>query len=361
LRVNALRRPLIVLSLCVFLSLSASHLQGQSVAVSPAPAPDPAVVAAQARQIAEEAVLRIAGECSLIADAQEQTRQAAIAAAATNEQRNEDLAKQASSRGAVMALAAAATATTTPAPAPAPTKAATATPAAAPQTGPARVPILMYHHVANAPAGADAIRLDLSVTPAAFGEQLDYLAAHGYHTIGLADLVERLQKGLALPAKPVVLTFDDGYDDNYSQAFPALRQHGFTGTFFLITDAVGNQEYMTWNQAIEMSRQGMSIEPHGRTHADLAASSASDQLWQIAGSQKILEEKLGQPIRFYCYPSGRYNAQTITTLRAQGYLAAVTTDYGATHSGADLLELTRVRIRGADTLAQFVSKLETAP
>ncbi len=353
-RLDALRRSLVVLSLSIVLSLSANHIQGQSEPVSPTPPPDPATVAAQARQIAEEAILRIANDCSLIADAQEQTRQAAIAAARDAQsadtrsasQRGDDQTIKATSRGAVLAAVAAVT---------------PPMPTAAPQTGPARVPILMYHHVSDAPAGADAIRLDLSVGPKAFSQQMDYLASHGYQTIGLADLVERLQKGHALPAKPVVLTFDDGYDDNYSQAYPVLRRRGFTGTFFLITDAVGNPEYMTWSQAIEMSRQGMSIEAHGRTHSDLAASRAADQAWQIGGSQKILEDKLGQPVRFYCYPSGRYNAQTIATLRAQGYLAAVTTAYGATHSAADLFELTRVRIRGADTIDQFISKLETAP
>jgi peptidoglycan/xylan/chitin deacetylase (PgdA/CDA1 family) len=292
-----------------------------------------------ARQEAENALLEAAAHIAAVAGAQLYTVQSAASAA----DRGAGVARAAGQSQAMAVSSRGESAAT------------------AVQSGVARVPILMYHHIASAPAGADAIRLDLSVSPVVFTQQMDYLQSHGYQTVSLADLVNRLARGIALPAKPVVLTFDDGYDDNYSQAYPILRRHGFSGEFFLITNAVGNPDYMTWDQAIEMSRHGMSIQAHGRTHADLAVSSAGDATWQIAGSRAIIEEKIGAPVQFYCYPSGRYSAQTIDILRAKGYVAAVTTAYGATHSPSGLFELSRVRMRGADSLEQFVVKLETAP
>jgi len=225
----------------------------------------------------------------------------------------------------------------------------------------ARVPILMYHHVAAAPPGADAVRRDLSVSPGAFIDQLHYLRQNGYQTIGLQDLLAHLDHGAPLPARPIVLTFDDGYDDNYSQAYPILRSFGFAGVFFVLTDFVGQPGYATWENLTEMNRNGMDIEAHGRTHADLAISSAADAAWQIAGSRSVLEEKLGRPVQFYCYPSGRYTAKTVELLRAHGYRAAVTIAYGATHTAAGVFELDRIRVRGTDTLEQFAAKIQSAP
>jgi len=227
--------------------------------------------------------------------------------------------------------------------------------------GAVRVPILMYHHIGDLPPGADAIRRDLTVSPAAFAQQMDYLSDSHYQTIGLGDLADYWFSGKPLPVKPIILTFDDGYDDNYTYAYAILRRHEFMGTFFVLTDAVGNAGYLTWEQIVVMDRHGMDIESHGRTHDDLAASSKEWATWQIAGSRNILEAKLGHQIRFYCYPSGRYTAETIAILKANGYVSAVSTAYGATHDKASLFNLTRVRVRGSDSLQEFIVKVTTAP
>ena len=224
-----------------------------------------------------------------------------------------------------------------------------------------RVPILMYHHIAVPPAGADAVRCDLSVLPASFADQMHHLAANGYQAIGLGDLAEHLIGRKALPARPIIITFDDGYDDNYDSAYPILRRHGFTATFFIIADLVGQAGYMSWGQIAEMSANGMSLEAHGRSHRDLARSDERETMWQIAGSKTILEAKLGRPVRFYAYPSGGYRPETIAILRAHGFVAAVSTAYGATHTASDLFELSRIRIRGADTLQHFSVKLTQSP
>jgi peptidoglycan/xylan/chitin deacetylase (PgdA/CDA1 family) len=222
----------------------------------------------------------------------------------------------------------------------------------------AQVPILMYHHIAVAGPNADAVRRDLSVSPAAFEAQMAYLTSHGYHTVSLLDLLEYLQGGQALPARPIILTFDDGYDDNYTYAYPILRRYGLQGTFFIITGLVGRPGYLTWEQAREMRRGGMSLESHTCTHPDLTRSTPGHVDEEVRDSKAALERELGGPVFFLSYPSGKYNAAVITALEANGYLGAVTTQYGTTQESSALYELCRVRIRGSDTLESFVQKVE---
>jgi len=222
----------------------------------------------------------------------------------------------------------------------------------------ARVPILMYHHIAVPGPNADAVRRDLSVSPAAFEAQMAYLASHGYRTVSLLDLFEHLQGGQALPERPIILTFDDGYDDNYTNAYPILRRYGLQGTFFIITGLVGQPGYLTWEQAREMRRGGMSLESHTCTHPDLAKSAPWYVDKEIKEAKAVLERELGGPVLFFSYPSGKYNAAAIAALQANGYLGAVTTRCGTTQESSALYELRRVRIRGSDTLESFIQKVE---
>jgi len=243
-----------------------------------------------------------------------------------------------------------------PAEAPAPLD--TELPRRRPQRPEARVPILMYHHVAVPGPEADAIRRDLSVSPAAFEAQMAHLASHGYRTVSLLDLFEHLQGGEALPPRPIILTFDDGYDDNYTHAYPILRRYGLQGTFFIITGLVGRPGYLTWEQAREMRRGGMSLEAHTCTHPDLARSGPEQVGAEVKNAKAALERELGGPVFFFSYPSGKYNAAVIAALEASGYLGAVTTRYGTTQEAGALYELRRVRIRGSDTLESFAQKVE---
>jgi peptidoglycan/xylan/chitin deacetylase (PgdA/CDA1 family) len=226
-----------------------------------------------------------------------------------------------------------------------------------PVTGTIVVPILMYHHVAETGPGDDAIRRDLSVSPANFAAQMAYLARNGFVAVSLAELNDHLEHGRPLPAQAVVLTFDDGYQDNYTAAFPALLQNGFTGTFFLITDFVGNGEYMTWAQARVMLAAGMSVESHTLDHPDLATLSAERLARQLAQSKATLEKELGSGVSFLCYPSGKYTSAVMRAAQQAGYRAAVTTVYGDSHQAGHPFELTRVRIRGSDDLEAFAAKV----
>jgi peptidoglycan/xylan/chitin deacetylase (PgdA/CDA1 family) len=217
----------------------------------------------------------------------------------------------------------------------------------------------MYHYVSVPPPDADRYRLDLSVTPENLDAQLAWLAENGYTTITLQDLLYHLTLGWPLPEKPIILTFDDGYADAYENAFPILLKHGFVGTFFIITDRItfGDLNYATWDQVIEMHHAGMDIQSHTRTHPDLRGLSNVQLLWQILGSREAIEARLDKQVHFFCYPAGRYDANTIRALQEFGYWAAVTTQYGATHSSDGLFTLKRIRIRYTDSLESFIEKV----
>jgi len=215
----------------------------------------------------------------------------------------------------------------------------------------------MYHHIAEAGATDDAVRRDLSVAPSRFAAQLEYLARQGYHTISLSDLVAHLQTGAPLPTRPVVLTFDDGYADNYTHAFPLLRQYGFRGIFFVITDFLDRDGYMTWAQVKEMHKAGMEIGSHTLNHPDLSRLPPQQARRQLRESLLVLEARLGKPARFLAYPSGKYNPEVLRLAQEVGYQAAVATIHGDTHAASQLFQMARIRIRGSDDLQAFIKKI----
>jgi len=223
----------------------------------------------------------------------------------------------------------------------------------------ARVPILMYHHITIPPANANRIERDISVSPAAFAEQLRYLKETGYETIYLEDLVYHLTIGRELPPNPVIITFDDSYLDNYTVAFPLLQEYGFAATFFIITDYVdhGLSRYMSWEQIREMEAAGMEIGSHSRDHADLRRRSYDFLVWQLLGSRETLEANLRNPIRAFSYPSGAHDAFVIEVLQSAHYWCAVGIEQGALQSSDRLYNLKRIRVRGSDSLEKFVAKL----
>jgi len=222
-----------------------------------------------------------------------------------------------------------------------------------------RVPILMYHHIAKAPRGADIYRQDLSVAPTKFEAQLKYLQQEGYTSITLNDLALHITMGKHLPPKPIIITFDDGYLDMYTNAFPLLQKYGYSGTFFLITSFIDNQypDFLTWEQVKEMHAAGMKFEPHSYNHPDLRNRSYDFLVFQILGPKEAIEARTGEVCRFYAYPSGRYDDFVVDVLRSAHYWGAVLTAQGATHSGDDLFALERIRVHGGDDLDTFIRNL----
>jgi peptidoglycan/xylan/chitin deacetylase (PgdA/CDA1 family) len=219
----------------------------------------------------------------------------------------------------------------------------------------AKVPILMYHYLSEPPADADIYRQDLSVKPALFAAQLDRMQTEGYTTINLYDLVANLTQGAPLPPKPVILTFDDGYRDNYENAFPLLKARGMQATFFIITDFIDAKrpEYLSWDMVRMMYAAGMSIESHSRNHVSLRGRDKDYLVWQALGSLETIQAELGVPPHFICYPSGEYDQKTIDVFKSANYWAGITTIQGATQHSDDLFELHRVRVRGTTTADQL--------
>jgi peptidoglycan/xylan/chitin deacetylase (PgdA/CDA1 family) len=217
------------------------------------------------------------------------------------------------------------------------------------------IPILMYHHIGVPGPGTDAIRRDLSVSPANFEAQLRYLIERGYEPITLESLVLYLQLGRPLPPKPVVLTFDDGFRDNYTNAYPLLKEYGFVGTFFVITGFVdeGRPEYVSWAEIELMHANGMEIGSHTYTHPSLKGKSFDYIVWQVLGSKEAIEARTQEPVHFLSYPSGQYDQQVIDVLRSAGYWGAVTVEAGSLQSSERPFELKRIRVRGSYNLADF--------
>ena len=269
------------------------------------------------------------------------------------------------------------TATHTPEPSATPTHTPTPVPTAtlipSPTTGPTpdaealfrqvRVPVLMYHYIEPWPVAPDEIRQGLTVRPEDFAAQMAYLHAQGYETVSLYDLVDALAIGKPLPAKPVVLTFDDGYRSLMDFAVPVLEQYGYTGTVFVVTQLMDEEfpQYLTWAQAEGLYAAGWMIEPHSKTHDQLAGRGRDFQLYQMLGSIQTVEAHIGRTPRFFCYPSGEFDELSIEIAKELHLWGAATVNFGRVHSLSTMHTLPRVRIAGTGTLAEFVAALGDAP
>lgn len=218
-----------------------------------------------------------------------------------------------------------------------------------------KVPILMYHYISEPPADADEYRVDLSVAPDQFREQMAYLRDSGYTPIDFYSLTTAIVGYTELPDKPVILTFDDGYIDNYENAYPILEEFGFKATFFIISEFIdqGQEGYMSWPMIEELARAGHRIESHSRTHPDLTEKDRDDLIWQILGAQETIAAHVGYRPRYFCYPGGDYNDETIQVLRELDYWGALTTTNGSYHGFNDRFEWSRIRIHNFTPLNEF--------
>ena len=217
------------------------------------------------------------------------------------------------------------------------------------------VPILMYHYVDTPPANADPVLLDLTVTRANFIAQMKWLKANGYQSITPDQLMNALWHGAKLPAKPVLLTFDDGYANAWYNVTPILKQFGYTGTFFVITNFVDQSRsgYLTWSLARQMQRLGMAIQDHTATHEDVRDRSHAWYQAEFVTSAKDIQKQIGIRPRYFCYPSGGYDDVAIHELQAAGFWAAFTENDSRYEYASNTFRLPRVRIRGSMNVTQF--------
>jgi peptidoglycan/xylan/chitin deacetylase (PgdA/CDA1 family) len=222
------------------------------------------------------------------------------------------------------------------------------------------LPILMYHYVRTPPSMKnDLLGYRLSVSPADFTAQMDWLSLHRFHPVDFNDVRAYFAGGQPLPANPVVITFDDGYADLYTTAYPILAAHGFKAVAYIVSGFVGWPQYVSSAQVVQMDQNGIEIASHTVDHANLARSSNASTMHELVDSKRALENLVGHSVLDFAYPSGQFNAQTVAAVQRAGYDTAVTTLFSVDHSAGDRYLWTRVRVGGGESLAEFTKSLGT--
>ena len=202
------------------------------------------------------------------------------------------------------------------------------------------VPVLCYHSVGYDESGTSP----LIISPEKFREHMKGLKENGYTTLTMADLLKYLINNKPIPVKSVVITFDDGYKDNYINAFPILKEFGMTATIFVVSDLINGETSMTDSEIKEMSDYGIDIESHTVSHNRLSEMSYSDQLYELSQSKLEIEKITGKHVIAAAYPEGKYTDDTKTAVREAGYEMGFTIEHGYADRNDDLCMLNRVCI-----------------
>ena len=219
-----------------------------------------------------------------------------------------------------------------------------------------KVLVLNYHKIENN-------NHSLSVPPWDFETQMKYLADHGYTSISPDELYAALAGEAKLPDSPVLITFDDGYRDNYENAFPILKKYKLKATIFVITDFLGKRErYLTWDQAREMEKHGISIQSHTVDHKPMTDLSDEQLRWELVESKKKAEAELGHEVSYVAYPTGTYNLHIAEMVREAGYKGAFTIKYGDVDAATNIYAIERVPIFHTDnTNRDFLERIRYLP
>ena len=214
-----------------------------------------------------------------------------------------------------------------------------------------RVPILMYHAVSDDTWGS----AELFVSPEEMEKQLSYLQENGYTTVTFEDLprIDEIEK-------PVMLTFDDGYRDNYTELFPLLQKYDAKATVFVITNAIGNDLYLTADMIAEMSQSGLvSIQSHTDTHPDLSTLNEEDTRREMADSQLKLMRITGKQPFVLCYPTGKYSNTTLNVI-GEYYTYGLKMNGGVYHTSDDPYRINRIYISRYTDLSTFAAKIDVS-
>jgi peptidoglycan/xylan/chitin deacetylase (PgdA/CDA1 family) len=210
--------------------------------------------------------------------------------------------------------------------------------------------ILMYHHIGPLPEGADDIRKGLTVSAATFEAQMKKLKDGGYNVVTLNELYNKIAS--SVPEKTVVLTFDDGYEDNSSVALPILQKYGFHGTFFIITSKIGNADYMSEDQIKDLAKNGNEIGSHTVYHIGLDTVKGTTLDNEIKDSKIALDKLLSQNTTSFCYPAGKFSDEAKADLLKDGYRIAVTTEASkGTFSTDNIYQVSRYRVNPGSSLS----------
>jgi peptidoglycan/xylan/chitin deacetylase (PgdA/CDA1 family) len=213
----------------------------------------------------------------------------------------------------------------------------------------------MYHVIANPPSTAQFP--ELYVDPDTFSAEMGWLNRHGYAAVSMNQVYAAWFRGGKLPDKPVVLSFDDGYRGDYVYARPTLRRLRWPGDLNLLVGNLG--EELSDRMVERLIDDGWELDAHTISHLDLTTLEGSRLRREVGGSRQFLQNRFHQPVNFFCYPAGKFNAKTIQAVRDAGYLGA-TTELPGYASRGKMFELHRIRINGSDGVSGLATKVRRA-
>lgn len=217
------------------------------------------------------------------------------------------------------------------------------------------LPILMYHRIDTLKPTLPAITLRLTVAPSEFAAQMTWLARHGYHAVSQLQAFDALEYGKPLPAKPFMITFDDGYRDVLGKASPVLERLRMPATEYVITDRMHDPSFLNWGNLFALEQRGFTIGSHTVTHVDLTALPSSDAFAQLRNSRLALQQHLHRQVPWFAYPAGRFDASVVALARRAGYVLAVTTQPGSAQSAQHPLELHRFEVLDSTSIAELAA------
>jgi peptidoglycan/xylan/chitin deacetylase (PgdA/CDA1 family) len=212
----------------------------------------------------------------------------------------------------------------------------------------ATVPILLYHSIPDQNPSSDRYLVSLEH----FEEQMKLLKDYGYSTISIEQLVNHIRKGYSLPARPVVITFDDGYQNIYNNAYPVMGRFGFTGTVYIVANRLKSEGFLNAEQLQELLDQGWEVGSHGMTHTELTQNHGLVRN-EILQSRLDLNEALGIKVFSFAYPFGSLDWYISNKVLDYGYFAAVGVGNLSQHSFGTVYNLSRREIEGGATLEEF--------
>ena len=217
------------------------------------------------------------------------------------------------------------------------------------------LPILMYHRIGPLSPSLPVITRALTVPPAAFAQQMDWLVRHGYHAISQRQAFAALEQGAPLPPKPIMITFDDGYRDVLWNAAPVLYRLRLPATAYVITGRISGSDisFLTWDELRMLEARGVAIGSHTVDHTELPFVTARRALWELRRSRRQLEQRLHHPVQWFAYPAGAETTRTAQLVRQAGYVLAMTTQPGDAQPASAPLALHRLEVLSSTSLPAF--------
>ncbi len=225
------------------------------------------------------------------------------------------------------------------------------------------LPVITYHRISLATTN------DMTVTPELFRRHMQFLADNNYSSITMDQWCDTVLNGKKLPAKPVMITFDDAWETQYKNALPILNEFGFKATFYAYTAVVGNRTTMTYNQLSNLVQQGHNVGCHSATHSNLTKPFKSEDaekfrarlIRETVDAKKTIETNIGFPVKHFCYPYGYYNTNLIAMLKKAGFISGVTVNPAPNSLNSPLFKIGRYIIAPWTNEKKLGNKLSLLP